>query len=253
MARSATTMASASWRSATSIASCWSTPRTLGLIDVALIPPARARGDYRGMWGTDEAGVLQSLRRTDVLPRHASRCPMLGAESGYSPAPVEVKPVLRVLPNMEVAAIGAELEQGDRLALDAYATKVSDLVWRLDAGTLLAAIEEGRPVVEIQEFLSARSGAPIPDTVARLLDDVADRSAKVHDCGLARLIECADPSLAALIANDSRRASIACEPGNGTWWCRRLRRRRSSAPCARSDISCPWRNTTFEEPARDSA
>ena len=61
-----------------------------------------------------------------------------------------------------------------------------------------------RPVVEIQEFLSARSGASIPDTVARLLEDVADRSAKVHDRGLARLIECADPALAALIANDSR-------------------------------------------------
>jgi len=59
-------------------------------------------------------------------------------------------------------------------------------------------------VVEIQEFLSARSGAPIPDTVARLLEDVADRSAKVHDCGLARLIECADSALLALIANDSR-------------------------------------------------
>ena len=112
--------------------------------------------------------------------------------------------MLRVLPNLEIAAIGAELEQGDRLALDAYATKVSDLVWRLDAGKLLAAIEEGRPVDEIQEFLSARSGAPIPDTVARLLEDVADRSAKVHDRGLARLIECADPALAALIANDSR-------------------------------------------------
>jgi hypothetical protein len=177
---------------------------TLGLIDVALIPPARARGDYHGMWGTDELVYFSrydGLMFFRVTPLGA-HC--LGAESGYQPAPVEVKPVLRVLPNLEIAAIGAELEQGDRLALDAYATKVSDLVWRLDAGKLLAAIEEGRPVVEIQEFLSARSGAPIPDTVARLIEDVADRSAKVQDRGLARLIECADPALAALIANDSR-------------------------------------------------
>jgi Helicase conserved C-terminal domain len=177
---------------------------TLGLIDVALIPPARARGDYHGMWGTDDMVYFSrydGLMFFRVTPLGA-HC--LGAEPGYQPAPVEVKPVLRVLPNLEIAAIGAELEQGDRLALDAYANKVSDLVWRLDAGKLLAAIEEGRPVVEIQEFLSVRSGAPIPDTVARLLADVADRSAKVHDRGLARLIECADPALAALIANDSR-------------------------------------------------
>ena len=177
---------------------------TLGLIDVALIPPAGARRDYHGTWGTDE---LPFFSRYDGL-MYFRLTPLgaycLGLESDYQPAPVEVKPVLRVLPNLEIAAIGSALEQGDRLALDAYATRVSDLVWRLDAGTLLAAIEEGRPVAEIREFLAARSGAAIPDTVARLLEDVADRSAKVHDRGLARLIECADPALAALIANDSR-------------------------------------------------
>jgi hypothetical protein len=177
---------------------------TLGLIDVALIPPAHARGDYRGMWGTDDMVYFSrydGLMFFRVTPL-GGYC--LGSESEYAPAPVEMKSVLRVLPNQEIAAIGAELEQSDRLALDAYATKVSDLVWRLDAAKLLAAIEEGRSVAEIQEFLSARSGAPIPGTVARLLEDVADRSAKVHDRGLARLIECADPALAALIANDSR-------------------------------------------------
>jgi hypothetical protein len=177
---------------------------TLGLIDVALIPPEYARSDYRSMWGTDDMVYFSrydGLMFFRVTPLGA-HC--LGAESGYQPAPVEVKLVLRVLPNLEIAAIGADLEQSDRLALDAYATQVSDLVWRLDAVKLLTAIEAGRSVVEIQEFLSARSGAPIPDTVARLLADVADRSAKVHDRGLARLIECADPALAALIANDSR-------------------------------------------------
>jgi hypothetical protein len=77
-------------------------------------------------------------------------------------------------------------------------------VWQLEAGKLLAATEEGRSVDEIREFLSARSGAPLPDTVACLLEDVAERCARVHDRGLARLIECADPTLAALIAGDTR-------------------------------------------------
>jgi len=177
---------------------------TLGLIDVALIPPARARRDYHNMWGTDDMVYFSRYDGLMVLRVTPLGAYCLGAESRHQPAPVEVKPVLRVLPNLEIAAIGAQLERGDRLALDAYATAVSDFVWRLDAGKLLAAIEEGRPLVEIREFLSARSGAPIPDTVARLLDDVADRSAKVLDRGLARLIECADSALAALIANDSR-------------------------------------------------
>jgi hypothetical protein len=177
---------------------------TLGIIDVALIPPARARHNYTRLWGTDD---LVYFSRYDGL-MYFRLTPLgaycLGIGSAYQPAPVEIRPVLRVLPNLEIAAIGAELEQGDRLALDAYATRVSDLVWRLDFGKLLAAVDEGRPVDELQEFLTARSGAAIPDTVKRLLDDVAERSTKVSDRGLARLVECADAALAALIANDTR-------------------------------------------------
>ena len=112
--------------------------------------------------------------------------------------------MLRVLPNIEIAATDSELEQSDRLALDAYATPVSDFVWRLDAGKLLAAIEAGRKVEEIREFLAARSGAALPDTATRLLEDVAERTTLIHNRGLARLIGCADAALAALIANYTR-------------------------------------------------
>src|ERR1035437_1931369 len=177
---------------------------TLGMIDVALIPPAGARDDFRKLWGSDE---LPFFSRYDGLMYF--RLTPLGAyclevETDYQAAPVEVKPVLRVLPNLEVAATGSDLEQSDRLAMDAYATPVSDFVWRLEAGKLLAAIEAGRKVEEIREFLAGRSGAALPDTVVRLLDDVAERTTKVHDRGLARLVECADAALAALIANDTR-------------------------------------------------
>ncbi len=57
---------------------------------------------------------------------------------------------------------------------------------------------------EIRECLAARRGAPLPDTVVRVLEDVAARGARVHDRGLARLIECAEPALAARIAHDTR-------------------------------------------------
>jgi hypothetical protein len=177
---------------------------TLGMIDVALIPPAGARRDFRGLWGTDE---LAFFSRYDGLMYF--RLTPLGAycldvESDYQAPAVEVKPVLRVLPNLEIVAAGSDLEQSDRLALNAYATAVSDFVWQLEAGKLLAAIEAGRQMEEIREFLAARSGEALPGTVARLLDDVAERTTKIHDRGLARLVECADGALAALIANDTR-------------------------------------------------
>jgi hypothetical protein len=177
---------------------------TLGMIDVALIPPAGARSDYGDLWGTDG---LAFFSRYDGL-MYFRLTPLgaycLGDGSDYQPAPVEAKPVLRVLPNLEIAAVASQVEQSDRLALDAYAIAVSEFVWRLDTGKLLAAIESGRPVEEIREFLATRSGAPIPDTAARLLEGVAERSTKLRECGLARLIECSDSALAALIANDTR-------------------------------------------------
>ena len=177
---------------------------TLGLLDVALLPPAGARPDYGGLWGTDELPFFSRYDGLMYFRINALGAYCLGMATTYQSAPLEVRPVLRVLPNLEIAAIGPDLEQGDRLALDVYATRVSEYVWRLDAGKVLGAIEEGRPVAEIREFLAARSGEEIPDTVARLLDDAAERSVKLQDRGLARLIECADPALAALLANDSR-------------------------------------------------
>ncbi len=177
---------------------------TLGMIDVALVPPAGARRDFRDMWGTDD---LPFFSRYDGLI-YFRLTPLgaycLGVESDYQPAPVEVKPVLQVLENLEIEAAGSELDLSDRLALDTYAVAVSDLVWRLEAAKLLAAIEAGARIEEIREFLAARGGPALPETVVRLLDDVAERTTKFQDRGLARLIECADATLAATIANDAR-------------------------------------------------
>jgi hypothetical protein len=177
---------------------------TLGLIDVALVPPAEARRDYGDLWGTDDLPFLSrydGLRCLRLTPLGAF---CLGATPTYAPAPIEARPVLRVLPNLEIAAIGPEVTPADRLALDAYAVAVSDHVWRLDPAKLVAVVDAGRPMEEIREFLTARSADALPDTVLQLLTDIAARSELVQDRGLARLIECAEPVLAALIANDTR-------------------------------------------------
>ena len=181
---------------------CWNTPLRLACWRSRSLRP-RARQDLGDLWGTDD---LPFFSRYDGL-MYFRITPLgeycLGIASSYESSPIEVRPVLRVLPNLEIAAIGPDLERGDRRALDAYATQMAEYVWRLDADKLLAAIEEGRPVAEIREFLAARSGTEIPDTVAQLLDDAAERSVKLQDRGLG-LIECADAALAAPLANDSR-------------------------------------------------
>jgi hypothetical protein len=176
---------------------------TLGLVDVAFIRPAGAREDYGDLWGTDDLPFFSRYDGLVFFRVTALGAYCLGGAEAYTPAPVEAKPVLQVLQNREIAVSGAHLEQSDRLALDAYAARISDLGWRLEPARLLAAIEEGRSVDEIHTFLAARSSAPLPDTVLRLLDDIAQRCGCVHDRGPARLVECGDPALAALIASDA--------------------------------------------------
>ncbi len=177
---------------------------TAGLIDVALIPPAGARADYHDLWGTDELSYFSRYDGLIYFRINAFGSFCLGSAPAYAPAPAARKAVLRVLPNLEIAAVGEELEQADRLALDGYASRVSEGVWRLQPAGLLAATEEGQSVDEIRAFLTARSADELPNTVERLLCDIAERGVRIQDRGLARLVECADPVLAALIANDTR-------------------------------------------------
>ena len=177
---------------------------TLGLVDVAYVPPAGARRDYGQLWGTDELAFFSRYDGLRFIRLNALGAFCLGAAKGYEAAPIAVKSVLRVLPCLDVVAIDAGLAPGDRMALDGYAVRTSDVVWKLERGRLLSATEEGRSADELRELLVTRSGAQLPETVGRLLEDVAERSARVCDRGLARLVECADPALAALVANDAR-------------------------------------------------
>jgi hypothetical protein len=177
---------------------------TLGLIDVAYISPVAARDDYRDNWGTDD---LEFLSRYDGLMYF--RLTSLGAycldlSATYTPVAMEVRPVLRVLPNLEIVAMGDSLSAADILALDLYVQKVSDAVWRLDLPKLLKATAERRSVKELAEFLRARTSEPLPPTVEQLLADAKSRSESLKEMGTARVIECTDSAIATLIANDSR-------------------------------------------------
>lgn len=127
----------------------------------------------------------------------------LGLSDRYTPAPLAQKQVLRILPNLEVVAVQM-LSRADRLMLDNFLQSVSDSVWRLEPGKLLDAIAQGRTVDELRKFLAANSSEALPQPVVQFLTDLHQRASSLQDLGTARLIRCADASLAMLIANDSR-------------------------------------------------
>jgi len=185
---------------------------TLGLFDLDYTDPAGARDDFRDNWGTDD---LDYLSRYDGL--RAVRLNALGAyglgltdryESQASGQSVQER--LKVLPNLDIVVTG-ELVPADKLMLDTYAEQTADRVWTMREATLLGALDAGRGLDQLRQFLAARATHELPNPVTTLLADVEARARRLRNLGLVRLIECADPALATLIAND-RRLRARCHP-----------------------------------------
>ncbi len=185
---------------------------TLGLIDVEYTDPAGARDDYQSNWGADSFAALSrydGLRAIRVNPLGAYA---LGLVDSYQPEPVgePTTQPLRVLPNRDIVVTG-DLVAADRLLLSAYATQTADRVWTVSAETLLSALDAGRGVDDFRTFLADRTTDELPSALTTVLADAQRRAAQLTDLGTVRLIECADPAVAALIARD-RRLRSWCRP-----------------------------------------
>ena len=178
---------------------------TLGLLDVAYIPPYHVSSeDFGGYWGTDDYSFLS---RYDGLL--AFRVNPLGAfcldlNDAYTAAPVTTESTLRVLPNLDIVMTGAPLNPAEAIMMDTFTTKTSDAVWKLDRQVALKAAEDGHSLKEFEDFITQASAEALPKTVKQFFKDCGDRTSSLQDMGIARLIECNDATLAALIANDSR-------------------------------------------------
>ena len=177
---------------------------TLGLIDVAYLPPQGARGDFHGRWGADDLSFLSRYDGLQYLRINPLGAWCLGLAESYAAPVMAVVDVLQVLPNLEIVVTKPPLSAADRLVLDRFAERQSEAVWKLTAAKLLAILEEGGTPDEFEEFLQTHSAAELPHTVAVFLQDQRDRLGRLRDLGTARLIECADATLAQLLANDSQ-------------------------------------------------
>jgi hypothetical protein len=176
---------------------------TLGFIDIAYVPPSRIRRDFRDNWGTDDLAFLSRYDGLLYLCLNPLGAYGLDVASAYTPAPVESVPILKVMSNQEVVVTG-DLMMSDRLFLDLYLEHRNDRVWAFDREKLLSAIETGHTVAELHEFLVAKSSEPLPQPVEQLLSDMKERTQSLQPRGMAMMLECATPTLAALIAHDSK-------------------------------------------------
>jgi hypothetical protein len=186
---------------------------TLGLIDVAYVPPAGIRPDFRKFWGTSDSRYLSRYDGLLYFRLNPLGVYCLDVVNEYAPKTPEAKRVFHVLPNREVAATGEPLSPADRLMLGTYLLEVSERLFRFESTKILQALEKGHSLEDLKSFLAARSLEPLPDAVSRWLDEHQERFGALRDRGRARLIECADGSLALLIANDSRLKNLCLPAG----------------------------------------
>ncbi len=175
---------------------------TLGLVDVAYVPPGGVRNDFGDRWGADDYSTLSRYDGLLYFRVNPLGVWCLDLAERYEPPVMEAAKVLRVLPNLDVVASQAPLPAADRLTLDRFAEPQSENVWRLTAAKLLPLLEEGATVDELAEFLKARSEEELPQTVQVFLDDLKQRAGQMRDLGPARLIECRDAAVARLLAAD---------------------------------------------------
>jgi hypothetical protein len=189
---------------------------TLGLIDVAYIHPADIvlihNREYESSAFLSRYDGLLHFRLTTL----GAYC--LGLSTDYKPIAPTVQPILQVLDNLELVVTG-KLTTADTVMLKTFAVKQSDTVWQFEEQKILEAIASGCNIQDWLTFLTARSQTTLPRSVQPFLRNLESRANPIQDLGMARLIRCGDPALAAQIASDPRTQPfcfIADDPINMT-------------------------------------
>ncbi len=175
---------------------------TLGLIDVAYLVPQGARDDYQDHWGTDDLSCLSRYDGLLYVRINSLGAWCLDLTEAFEALPVTVVDVIRVLPNLDVVVTKPPLPAADRLLLDRFAESQSEGVWKLTPAKALSILEEGVSLDALEEFLKTHTSEALPHTVEVFFQDQRNRAGRLRDLGMTRLIECADATLAQMLASD---------------------------------------------------
>ncbi|KHE93459.1 MAG: helicase-associated domain-containing protein [Candidatus Scalindua rubra] len=187
---------------------------TMGIIDVAYIPPSMARDDYRGIWGVDGLEFLSRYDGLQYIRINSLGAWCLGLAENYKPATIVKQLILKILPNREITETKTPFPHSEAIFLETIADKTSDKVWKLNPDKILIAYEKGRSIEEIKEFLLSKSEHDLPDTIVSFFDDMIRRNKLLSDEGNARLIKVSDPVVALTLTSDSRLKDL-CIPAEG--------------------------------------
>jgi hypothetical protein len=97
--------------------------------------------------------------------------------------------------------------------LELFALRLSEHLWRIDRQLILDYLEFGGSLDDILRFLSENATEGIPDTIRVLFADLTAKADAVVHTEEAWLVEFQDPSVAALVAHDSKAGKLCWSAG----------------------------------------
>ncbi len=164
---------------------------TLGLIDVAFVPPAGARRRPWEPTGYFEGAFLSRYDGLKFFRLTALGAYCLELTDTYEPDTPETSTPLSVFPDLRVVVQTGRPEQEERAFLRNCADEEEpDSVWRLSRERILKAIETGLDTDAIREFLSTRDEQPLPELVEGFLSGIDSRARAIRQSGTGILFEC---------------------------------------------------------------
>lgn len=177
---------------------------TLGVVDLGYSWPHYLMPELYDVWGSDDycfATAYDGINHIRLTPL-GRYC--LGFEQSYTPPEMESRSLFKVLPNMDIVINDpASFSPAEQSMIERVAVRSSDMVWRIAAKPLLAALEAGDSLDDILLILQNNSDNDLPQNVLQFLHDTANRAAAVKGCRAAVAVDFYDESQALLVEHDT--------------------------------------------------
>ena len=187
---------------------------TLGLIDVAFVPPDGARMKPWEPTGYFEDSFLSRYDGLKFFRLTALGAYCLGLEDDYEPETPEKSTPLSVFPDLRIVVQSGSLDQEERVFLRNCADEEEpDSVWRLSTEKTLKAVETGLDTGTIKEFLSARDEQPLPERVEGFLSRIESRARAIRPAGTGILFECDSEATVKTLLSDRKIAKFSSRAG----------------------------------------
>ncbi len=178
---------------------------TIGLIDIIETTPSDAECDWGSIWGLDSEDYISIYDGLLAFRINNLGAYVFGITSEYETVEEETPSLFEILPNNDIVVTNIhELQPIDKLYLDKFAKKSSDVVWQISMKSILTAVESGETIEDIKQFLTNRAHRELSKTVEALFHECQSRVVPLKNTGNVALIECKDREFITRISHDPK-------------------------------------------------